>query len=103
MKTTQEILIGAKAAARKAATLTTEKKNAVLMQMADALEKNAKEILSANAIDLTNAKGVLPDVMLDRLRLDEKRIVGMANGIREVAALPTLSARNWTNIFCPTA
>ncbi|MBE5745561.1 MAG: glutamate-5-semialdehyde dehydrogenase [Clostridiales bacterium] len=88
MKTTQEILLGAKAAARKAATLTTEKKNAVLIQMAAALESGAKEILSANEIDLTNAKGVLPDVMLDRLRLDEKRIVGMANGIREVAALP---------------
>ena len=88
MKTTKEILIGAKAAARKAATLTTEKKNAALMQMADALEENAKEILSANAIDLQNAKGVLPDVMLDRLRLDEKRISGMANGIREVVALP---------------
>ena len=88
MKTTKEILIGAKAAARKAATLTTEKKNAALMQMADALEENAKEILSANTIDLQNAKGVLPDVMLDRLRLDEKRISGMANGIREVVALP---------------
>ncbi len=88
MKTTQEILIGAKAAARKAAMLTTDKKNSVLMQMADELEKGAKEILFANEIDLANAKGVLPDVMLDRLRLDEKRIAGMANGIREVALLP---------------
>lgn len=84
MKTTREILIGAKATSRKAAMLTSEKKNSVLMQMADALEKNAQKILSANEIDLNNAKGVLPDVMLDRLRLDEKRIVGMANGIREV-------------------
>ena len=88
MKTTKEILIGAKTASRKTAMLTTEKKNSVLMQMADALEQGAKEILSANAIDLANAKGVLPDVMLDRLRLDEKRITGMANGIREVALLP---------------
>ena len=87
MKTTREILIGAKATSRKAAMLTSEKKNSVLMQMADALEKNAQKILSANEIDLNNAKGVLPDVMLDRLRLDEKRIVGMANGIREVAQL----------------
>ena len=94
MKTTQEILTGAKSASRKASVLTTEKKNAVLMQMADALEAGTKEILSANEIDLTNAKGVLPDVMLDRLRLDEKRIIGMANGIRDVALLPDPVGKN---------
>ena len=88
MRTTQDILHAAKAAARKSATLTTEKKNAALLNMADALEANADEILRANALDLANAKGVLPDVMLDRLRLDEKRIAAMAQGIREVAALP---------------
>ncbi len=87
MKETKQILIDAKEAARTAVALTTEKKNQILLQMAAALETNAKEILTANEIDLTNAKGVLPDVMLDRLRLDEKRIVGMANGIRDVAAL----------------
>ncbi len=88
MRTTQEILYAAKAAARKSATLTTEKKNAALLRMADALEASAGEILRANALDLTNVKGTLPDVMLDRLRLDEKRIAAMAQGIREVAALP---------------
>ncbi len=56
--------------------------------MADALEKDVEKILAANAVDLENAKGVLPEVMLDRLKLDKKRIAGMANGIREVAALP---------------
>ena len=81
-------MIGAKAAARNACFLTTEKKNAVLLAMADALEKDADKILAANAVDLENAKGVLPEVMLDRLKLDKKRITGMANGIREVAALP---------------
>ena len=94
MKTTQEILTGAKNASRKASVLTTDKKNTVLMQMADALEKGMKEILSANEIDLANAKGVLPDVMLDRLRLDEKRILGMANGIRDVALLPDPVGKN---------
>ncbi len=88
MKTTKEILIDAKAAARNACYLTAEKKNAVLLAMADALEKDAEKILAANEIDLENAKGVLPEVMLDRLKLDKKRIAGMANGIREVAALP---------------
>ena len=86
--TTQEILIRAKAASREAATLTTELKNTALLNMAAALEENADEILAANATDLTNAKGVLPDVMLDRLRLDEKRIRAMAQGIRDVVALP---------------
>ena len=56
--------------------------------MADALERGTAEILQANLADLENAKGVLPEVMLDRLRLDENRISAMAKGIREVAALP---------------
>ena len=84
----QEILMGAKAAARKASALTSEIKNAALLKMADALQAGAEKILKANATDLENAKGVLPNVMLDRLRLDEKRISAMAQGIREVAALP---------------
>ena len=88
MKTTQDILRDAKRASKSASALTTEKKNRVLLKMADALESRADEILSANAIDLQNAKGVLPDVMLDRLRLDEKRIQAMANGIRDVVKLP---------------
>ena len=84
----REILTGAKAAARKASALTSELKNTALLAMADALEKGTDEILKANQMDLENAKGVLPDVMLDRLRLDEKRVFAMAQGIREVAALP---------------
>lgn len=88
MKSMQEILMGAKAAARKASALASELKNATLLKMADALEKGTFDILKANAIDLENATGVLPTVMLDRLRLDEKRILAMSQGIREVAALP---------------
>ena len=88
MRTMQEIFVAAKSAARQATTLTAELKNKVLLAMADALEQGTQEILSANAIDLQNAKGVLPDVMLDRLRLDEKRIAAMAKGIRDVALLP---------------
>ena len=84
----QEIFIRAKNAAKTATALTAEEKNAALYAMADALEENAESILQANAIDLQNAQGKLPTVMLDRLRLDEKRIAGMADGIRQVAKLP---------------
>ncbi|MBP3433843.1 MAG: glutamate-5-semialdehyde dehydrogenase [Clostridia bacterium] len=88
IRTTQEILTAAKAASREAALLTESRKNEALLLMADALERGAAEILQANLADLENAKGVLPEVMLDRLRLDENRISAMAKGIREVAALP---------------
>lgn len=88
MKTTKEILINAKNAAAGLRILDTQTKNAALMKMADALETNAAEILQANEKDVEKAKSVLGEVMIDRLRLDEKRIKGMAKGIREVAALP---------------
>ena len=88
MKTTQEILQNAKAAASELALLSPKAKNAALMKMADYLEKNTAEILAANAEDVEAAKATLGDVMIDRLKLDEKRIRGMANGIREVAQLP---------------
>ncbi len=88
MSDMERILQNAKAAARTAATLSTEQKNNILLQMANALENGANEILQANALDLANAQGVLPTVMLDRLRLDYNRIFAMAEGIRQVAALP---------------
>ncbi len=88
MKTTQEILQQAKAAASELARLTPAQKNAALLKMADELERRSAEILQANAQDVEAAKSTLGDVMIDRLRLDEKRIAGMAQGIREVAALP---------------
>ena len=88
MNDMQEILENAKKASRTASMLTTELKNTALCRMADELEKATDEILQANAVDLQNATGVLPTVMLDRLRLDKKRIQAMANGIREVVALP---------------
>jgi glutamate-5-semialdehyde dehydrogenase len=79
----------AKAASRQLATLTTEEKNRCLLAMASALEENAAAIKSANALDMeTGAKLGLSSAMLDRLKLDDKRIAGMAKGLREVAALP---------------
>ena len=87
-KTMQEILKSAKAAAVKLALLSTAEKNTALLKMADALESQASVILQANARDVMLAKGVLSDVMIDRLRLSESRIAAMAKGIRDVAALP---------------
>ena len=88
MKTTQDILRAAKTAASELRTLDSQTKNAALLRMADDLETNASEILRANAEDVERAKGVLSEVMIDRLKLDEKRIKGMAKGIRDVALLP---------------
>ena len=82
------MLENAKAAKTEIARLTTEQKNAALHAMADALTVNEPEILSANALDLEAAKGTVSDVMLDRLLLTPARIAGMAEGIRQVAALP---------------
>jgi glutamate-5-semialdehyde dehydrogenase len=78
----------AKAASRELAKLSTREKNDCLLAMAEALEKNSAAIKNANADDMKiGAKLNLSPAMLDRLKLDDKRISGMANGLREVAAL----------------
>ncbi len=82
------MLTAAKAAKLEISQLTTDQKNAALNAMADALAEFEENILSANAQDLEAAKGTVSDVMLDRLALSPERIAGMAQGIREVAALP---------------
>ena len=86
--TTLDILKEAKAAAPALAAASTELKNNALLAMAAALEAEAEAILAANALDMEAAKGTVSEVMLDRLALNEGRIAGMANGIRQVAALP---------------
>jgi len=79
----------AKAASRELARLSTAEKNACLLAMATALEQNAAAIKEANALDLEfGAQHALSAAMLDRLKLDDKRIAGMARGLREVAVLP---------------
>ena len=79
----------AKAASRELAKLSTREKNDCLLAMADALERNAEKIKAANARDMEiGAKLNLSSAMLDRLKLDDKRISAMAKGLREVAALP---------------
>ncbi len=82
------LLTAARTAKTQVALLTTEQKNNALIKMADALIKNTDKILSANAIDVENSRGVISDVMIDRLMLNEARVKAMADGIRDVAKLP---------------
>ena len=86
--TTLDILKQAKAAKGELAKLSSEDKNKALLAMADALEENSAEILEENAKDVEAARGKITDVMIDRLSLDESRIKGMADGIRDVVKLP---------------
>ena len=90
----------ARAAARALARLTTDQKNSGLRAMADALDCHAPAILAANARDTDAAqRSGLSGAMLDRLRLNPKRLAAMADGIRAVAALPDPvgeTLRAWT-------
>ncbi len=86
--TTQEILIAAKKAAPSLAAVDTQLKNTALSFMADALIENTPAILQANEKDMAAAKDHLSQSMLDRLALTEARIAAMAEGIRQVVALP---------------
>ena len=76
-------------ASRAVATLSSATKNQLLLNMAAALEAASSELMAANEVDVTAAqeKG-LSSAMVDRLVLDENRIKSMADGLREVAALP---------------
>ncbi len=91
MNVTEQMMLlakQAKAASRALVRLSTAEKNACLIAMADALESNGDAITQANALDIDfGAKAGLSAAMLDRLKLDDKRIAAMAKGLREVAAL----------------
>ena len=86
--TTQEMLKLAKEAKTSMMLADTDKKNAALLAMAEELIAGTEEILAENEKDLEASKGIISDVMLDRLALSKSRIEGMAQGIREVAELP---------------
>ena len=83
-----EICKKAKAASVKLAKLSTEEKNLAICKMADSLESNAEQILAANEKDAEAAKARgLKAALLDRLALDDQKIVNMARCLREVAEL----------------
>ena len=86
--TTKEILEKAVKAKKEIIKLTTDDKNKALIAMAQALIDNTDAILAENQLDVEAARGNISDVMIDRLSLDEKRIIGMADGIRQLVSLP---------------
>ena len=76
-------------ASRDLATLETDKKNQILMAMAEQLVADTDTIIEANGVDISAAEqNGLTSAMIDRLRLDESRVGSIADGIRQVASLP---------------
>ena len=86
--TTLEIMKRAKAAAPELAVASTAQKNRALECMAESLLAHTPDILAANAQDVEAARGRISEVMLDRLALTQARVAAMAEGLRQVAALP---------------
>jgi len=88
-ETIQQMGRQARAAAHRLAQLSSEEKNTILRAMASAIREAAPDLIAANELDLAAGKEKgLSYAMLDRLKLDEKRIEAMAAGIDEVALLP---------------
>ena len=86
--TTLELMKRAKAAAPELAVASTARKNRALERMAESLLAHMPDILAANAQDVEAARGHISEVMLDRLALTQARVRAMAEGLRQVAALP---------------
>ena len=86
--TTRELLLRARSVRSVAAALSTAEKCRALYAMSDAILASEAEILSANAEDVSAARGSISEVMIDRLSLSPARIRAMADGVRAVASLP---------------
>lgn len=100
--TTIDILKKTRAARGGLAVLDEAGKNALLLSMADSLLSHEGAILAENEADMSNARGHISDVMLDRLRLDHDRLAGMADGVRAIAALPDHTGRVLSRCAAPT-
>jgi glutamate-5-semialdehyde dehydrogenase len=88
-ETIEQVAARAREAANVLALATRSTKDAALEAMAAALLDHTTELLAANADDVARARQAdTPDHLIDRLRLDESRVAGMAQGLREVAGLP---------------
>lgn len=87
METVKVLCQNAKLAANTLALASDDTRSKAILAIADALEQNAKSIIDANKIDIENGrKNGLSDSLLDRLMLNDARIIGMADGARKVAA-----------------
>ncbi|MDI7187170.1 glutamate-5-semialdehyde dehydrogenase [Leptospira santarosai] len=85
----EELSCRAKKASRTLKSLPSSRKNKILLELANLLEKRKSEILSANESDLKSGKEKnLSSALMDRLLLNEKRISSMASAVREIASLP---------------
>ncbi len=88
MKTVLEIAQNARVASRKLAAYSSDVKNTALLELAELIEKRVEDIKLANSKDVEAAREKLSKPMLERLSLDDKKIKSMAEGVRQVAALP---------------
>lgn len=85
----QQRLARAKEASRSIARLTSGEKGAALESIARAIESNVERIVTANGLDIEHGReNAIGDALIDRLRLDEKRVTALASAVRGVAALP---------------
>ena len=88
-RTVTEACESAQRAARVLATASTAIKNGALERLAELLGERTEEVLKANAADLADERAAgLTDALRDRLTLSEERIAAMADGVREIVALP---------------
>ncbi|TPG10663.1 glutamate-5-semialdehyde dehydrogenase [Rhodanobacter glycinis] len=88
MNTIREQALACRDAAQVVAALDSTAKRALLRDMAAALEAQTAAVLDANTRDMADAEAKgMQGAMLDRLRLDEARVVSIANALREVAEL----------------
>ena len=84
-----EIGINAQKASKVIASLSTDEKNTVLYDMSQELLDNTDSILSSNKLDLENSQELeLSTALIDRLTLNEDRIIGMSNGLQKIIPLP---------------
>lgn len=86
--TTIDILKKAKVQKATVAALSGEQRNFALVKMAESLKAHCDEIISANALDIENAKDKISPVMIDRLTLTKERIFAMADAVLDVTRLP---------------
>src|SRR3569833_3064281 len=85
----QQVGQRARAAARAVARADTASKNAALLAMAALIDERSEQLVAANQAELAAARGVgLDEAMLDRLTLSAKGVAAMAEGLRQIDALP---------------